>query len=126
MDKKPTIVEMMNEALGRIREMVTVDTVVGETITTPDGTTIIPVSRVSFGFGTGGSDWGGKDAKNNFGGGAGAGVSVTPVCFMIVSPSGVRLITVEPDDKSTLEKALDMAPMVIDKIEEMLDKYANK
>ena len=115
---------MMTESLGRIREMVDVNTVVGEPITTPDGTTIIPVSRVSFGFGAGGSDWGGKEtSKGSFGGGAGAGVKVTPVCFMVVSQSGVRLLPVEPGDKSVVEKVVDMAPVMIDRIDELLNKY---
>ena len=75
--------EMMSSVMKNIREMVDVDTIVGNPITTPDGTTIIPVSKVSFGFGSGGSDLPGKDPEKKFGGGGGAGVTIQPIAFLV-------------------------------------------
>ena len=76
--KKTPLSDLMDASLAKIREMVDSNTVVGQPITTPDGVTLIPVSRLSFGFGAGGSDYG-KQPTPNFGGGAGAGVKVDPV-----------------------------------------------
>lgn len=76
--------DLMQTTMAKIREMVDANTVVGQPIATQDGVTLIPVSRLSFGFASGGSDFGGKaqQADKNFGGGAGAGVSVVPVAFL--------------------------------------------
>ena len=123
MENKPAIIEMMNASLEKIRAMVDVDTVVGKPITTPDGTTVIPVSNVSFGFGAGGTDWG-KESKQNFGGGAGAGVSVTPLSFLVISENGVRVVPVEPSEsESTADKIIDAVPKVIDTVENLLKRY---
>ena len=75
---------MMETTIQKIREMLDVNTVVGNPITTPDGVTIIPVSKVSVGFGGGGSDFANKAGENPFGGGVGGGVKVSPVCFLVV------------------------------------------
>ena len=82
--EKP-IVDMMSVTLQKIKEMVDVNTIVGQAITAPDGTTIIPVSKLSFGFGSGGSDFDGRNSNQNFGGGSGAGVHISPVAFLVVS-----------------------------------------
>ena len=80
---------MMGTAMQKIREMIDVNTIIGDPITTPDGTVIIPVSKVSFGFGSGGSDWPNKNtAKDLFGGGAGAGISINPLAFLVISNGG--------------------------------------
>ena len=76
--KKTPLSDLMDASLAKIREMVDSNTVVGQPITTPDGVTLIPVSRLSFGFGAGGSDYG-KQPTPNFGGGAGAGVKVEQI-----------------------------------------------
>ncbi len=122
MENKETIVEMMTASLSKIREMVDVNTVVGQPIETPDGTTIIPVSKVAFGFGAGGTDWGAT--KNNFGGGAGAGISISPVSFLVVTPTGVRLLPMEPNRTSnTIERVVELVPSVVDKIDGIIKKY---
>lgn len=72
---------MMNSTMEKVREMVDANNIVGAPITTPDGVTLIPISRVSFGFGSGGGDYG-KPGQNNFGGGGGAGVKIDPVAFL--------------------------------------------
>ena len=75
---------MLESTIQKIREMLDVNTVVGNPITTPDGVTVIPVSKVSVGFGGGGSDFASKTSENPFGGGVGGGVKVTPVCFLVI------------------------------------------
>ena len=82
-EKKTPLNDLMDTTMDKIREMVDSNTIIGEPITTPDGVTVIPVSRVSFGFGAGGGDYG-KTEATRFGGGAGAGVKVDPVAFLVV------------------------------------------
>jgi sporulation protein YtfJ len=113
-----TIVELMSATMQKIREMVEVDTIVGKAISTPDGTTIIPVSKVSFGFGAGGGDVPlcKNEAKPHFGGGSGAGVKIMPVAFLIVNGETVKLLPVSPPAGSSVDRALEMLPEAIDKI----------
>ncbi|MCL2547235.1 MAG: GerW family sporulation protein [Oscillospiraceae bacterium] len=123
--EKHTIVELMGASLQKIREMIDVDTVVGKAITTPDGTTIIPVSKVSFGFGAGGSDIPSKhvDHRNeNFGGGGGAGAKIVPVAFLIVTDAGVSLVPVAPDSDGGISRVIDAVPGAIDKLIAVLKK----
>ena len=81
MEKKSPLRDVMNSTMEKVREMVDANNIVGAPITTPDGVTLIPISRVSFGFGSGGGDYG-KPGQNNFGGGGGAGVKIDPVAFL--------------------------------------------
>jgi len=90
---------MMDTTLERIREMVDASTVIGDPIVTGD-TTIIPVSKISYGFASGGSDFPTKQEKDCFGGGGGAGVSVTPVAFLVISGAGVQLLHVDANRSS--------------------------
>ena len=115
---------MMETTMAKIREMVTTNTVVGEPIVTDDGVTLIPVSKLSFGFASGGSDFGSKNQQNpkNFGGGAGAGVSVTPVAFLVVKDGNVKLISVTPPNASTAGRVVEMVPDMFDKVTAYLDK----
>ena len=88
---------MMDNTLDKIKQMADSNTVVGEPITTPDGTVIIPISKVSYGFASGGSDLPAKQTqKDLFGGGAGAGVTITPVAFLTVSNGNTKLLQVDP------------------------------
>ncbi|MCL2081466.1 MAG: sporulation protein YtfJ [Oscillospiraceae bacterium] len=121
-----TVVELMNAALTKIRDMVDVNTVVGDSITTPDGTTIIPVSSVGLGFGMGGTDWDGKSEKTSGnGGGGGGGVTVKPVSFLVVSPNGsVKVIPVDSSGgDSALEKIINAVPSVIDAVEGLIERF---
>ncbi len=122
--------DLMEKTMGKIREMVDVNTIVGVPITTEDGTTLIPVSKVSFGFASGGSDYPAK-AQNNtkeisFGGGSGAGVKITPVAFLVLKDGNVRLLNVMPPASTTLDRALEIAPEVIDKISSLFQKNAEE
>jgi len=106
-----------------MREMIDANTIVGDPITTADGITLIPVSKVSFGFVGGGSDFSQKQAtKNGFGGGTGAGVNITPVAFMVVNGADVKLIYVTPPVMSTVDRIIETVPEVIDKVTDFIGK----
>ena len=112
---------MLETTIQKIREMLDVNTVVGTPITTPDGVTIIPVSKISVGFGGGGSDFASKNTENPFGGGVGGGVKVSPVCFLVVKDGNVRMLSVPVPANSTTERIVEMLPDTLDKITAYLD-----
>ena len=108
---------MMGTAMQKIREMIDVNTIIGDPITTPDGTVIIPVSKVSFGFGSGGSDWPNKNtAKDLFGGGAGAGISINPLAFLVISNGEVKLLQMS-FSSNTADKMVNMYRMSLTKFQ---------
>ncbi len=125
MDKHP-INDLMGTVMEKLRDIADVSTVIGESIVTPDGITIIPVSRVSMGFASGGSDFTGKHQKegqaNPFGGGSGAGVKIDPIAFVVIKAGQVRVMTIEPPASTTVDRIIDGAPEIIDKISAMIDK----
>ena len=124
MERMP-IVDLMDTTMTRINEMVDVNTIVGEPVSTPDGATVIPVSKVSFGFVSGGMDSSAKAAPEggkNFGGGGGAGVTINPVAFLVVSQSGVKLLPVAPPAGSTIDRVVENVPEIIDKIKGFFKK----
>ena len=113
---------MLENTIQKIREMVDVNSVIGEPITTPDGVTIIPVSKVSVGFGGGGSDFVNKNGgENPFGGGVGGGVKVTPICFLVVKDGNVRMLPVAAPANTTADRIVEMVPDTIDKLTAYLD-----
>ena len=112
---------MLESTIQKIREMLDVNTVVGEPIQTPDGVTIIPVSKVSVGFGGGGSDFAHKTGAEPFGRGVGGGVKVSPVCFLVVKDGNVRMLSVPTPANSTTERIVEMIPDTLDKIPAYLD-----
>ena len=122
---------LMYTAMQSIRDMIDVNTIVGDPVETPDGTVIIPISKVGLGFGVGGSDYASKNMKqtenapNLFGGGAGGGVSITPIAFMVVGKGQIRLMPVNPDT-NIYDRILDMVPVAIDKIAELKDSFVEK
>ena len=124
--EKHAIGELMENTLSKIREMVDVNTVVGSPIQTPDGITLIPVSKVSFGFAAGGSDFqtkNGKDSQPNpFGGGSGAGVKIEPVSFLVIRDGSVRVLSANADNQSAAERVIEAVPDIIDKVREVLPK----
>ena len=112
---------MMQDTISKIREMVDVNNVIGEPIVVGD-ITIIPVSKVSVGFGGGGSDY----VKNvgsgePFGGGVGGGVKVNPVCFLIVKDGNVRMMPVAAPANTTADRIVEMVPDTLDKIAAFID-----
>ncbi len=113
---------LMDTAMSNIKAMVDVNTIVGNAVTTPDNTVIIPISTVSFGFAAGGSEVSGK--KNNvidgaqqplFGGGAGGGANVKPVAFLVVGGGNVRLLPIT-ETSSPVDKLIDLMPEMVDKV----------
>ena len=124
-----TLPNMLEGTIAKIREMVDVNSVVGDPITTPDGVTIIPVSKVSVGFGGGGSNYVSKNLnkqENPFGGGAGGGVKVTPIAFLIIKDGSVRMLPVAAPANTTADRLVEMVPDVLDKISAFLDSRAEK
>ena len=118
---------MLESTIQKIREMVDVNSVIGQPITTPDGVTIIPVSKVSVGFGGGGSDFvNNKGGENPFGGGVGGGVNVTPICFLIVKDGNVRMMPVAAPANTTADRIVEMVPDTLDKISAFVDSRTSK
>jgi sporulation protein YtfJ len=129
---------LMTTAMESLKEMIDVNTIIGDPVETPDGSVILTVSKVGFGFAAGGSEFvlestkgsggsggsggqSGGGAQHPFGGGSGGGVSITPIAFLIVSSKGVKMLHL---DESThlYEKILDLAPQAVEKIQQMMSK----
>lgn len=130
---------LMTTAMENLKEMIDVNTIIGDPVETPDGSVILTVSKVGFGFAAGGSEFSlenaqktenpGQSKQHPFGGGSGGGVSITPIAFLIVNSEGVRMLHL---DESThlYEKILELAPSAIDKVQQMFsqknsEKHAN-
>ena len=118
---------MMDTTLEKIKQMVDVNSIIGDPITAPDGTIIIPISKISYGFGSGGSDLPEKISsdKNRFGGGAAAGITIQPVAFLTISAGNVRMIQVDPYYGS-VDRVIGMVPEVFDKVNEMMGQRKAK
>jgi len=120
---------MLDNTISKIREMLNANSVVGEPITTPDGVTIIPISKISVGLGGGGSDFVSKNVnhhENPFGGGVGAGVKVTPVAFLIINNGSVRMLPVATPANTTADPIVEMVPDTLDKIASFIDSRKEK
>ncbi len=115
------IANLMETTMQKIREMVDVNTVVGAPITTPDGITVIPVSRISYAFASGGSDFRVKD-KPGFGGGNGAGVKIDPIGFLVIKEGNIRMVSITPPASNTIDRVIEKAPELMDTIEGFLKK----
>lgn len=114
---------MLDVTIQKIREMVDVNSVIGQPIHTPDGVTIIPVSRVSVGFGGGGADFSSKRGNEEppFGGGVGAGVKVSPICFLVIKDGNVRMMAVPEPASSTADRIVEMMPDTLEKLQAVLN-----
>ena len=112
---------LMETTMNKIRDMVDVDTVVGSPITTPDGITVIPVSRVSYAFATGGSDFRVKE-KPAFGGGNGAGVKIEPIGFLVVKDGNVRMVSITLPASNTIDRVIEKTPELMDTVETFFKK----
>ena len=117
-EKKNPLSEMMETTVARIQKMVDSNSVVGEPIQTPDGVTVIPITRVSFGFGTGGSDYG--KTVDKFSGAGAAGVRIEPVSFLIIKDGVTRVVPVALPVSNALERIVDMVPEVMDRVDNMV------
>ena len=121
MEKKAPLNDLMRSTMEKIHEMVDTNTIVGQPITTPDGVTLIPISKVSFGFGSGGADYG-KVQPKDFGGGAGAGGKITPVAFLVIKEGTTRVLPVAVPASTTLDRVVEMVPDLMEKVEKYFDK----
>lgn len=126
-NKQHPIENLMMTAMTSLESMVDVNTIVGDTVTSPDGTIIIPVSKVCFGFAAGGSEFNSnklnKFSENGnlpFGGGSGAGVNISPMAFLIVKDGNTKLLTM--NGVSPIEKLVDIVPDIVNKAEELIQK----
>ena len=120
-----SIGDMMGSVMEKVRTMADSNTVVGEPIVTPDGVTLIPVSRVSFGFASGGNDRS-ENAKGAIWAGSGAGVKVDPIGFLMIRDGTARMVCIQPPALSTADRVIDMIPELMEKVEGIVDKYAKK
>ena len=121
------IENLMVTAMSSLRDMIDVNTIIGDAVETKDGTTIIPVSKVCFGFAAGGSEFNtnklnkySENMKLPFGGGSGAGVKITPVAFLVIKEGGVKLLTAQTD--KPIDKLVDSLPELINKVVDTVDK----
>lgn len=120
---------MLENTIAKLRDMVDVNSVIGDPITTPDGVTIIPISRISVGFGGGGSDFVSKNPNkqdNPFGGGVGAGMNVVPIAFLIVKDGNVRMMPVAAPANTTADRVVELVPDVLDKVSAFIDTCIEK
>lgn len=125
MNENAKLESLVKTAMEKIHEMVDCETVVGKPIVTADGTTIIPISKVSFGFATGGSDLPTKNPKDQFGGGSGAGVTISPVAFIAVHNGETKLLQMTTN--TPYENAVvNVVPDVVDKVIDFIDKKTGK
>lgn len=120
MDRHP-LGDFSETTLGKIKEMVDVNTIVGKPITTPDGIMIIPVTRVTLGFGSGGGDYPIK-SNGGFGGGGGAGVKLDPVGFLVINDGVVKMLNISPPANSTVDRLVEQLPDVFDKVDSFIEK----
>lgn len=129
MEKHP-IEGLMSEAMEHIKQMVDVNTIVGTPVTTPDGTTIIPISRVAFGFGAGGSEFAAPPKTSGegqalFGGGSGGGVSISPVAFLVANSDQIKLLPISKSS-TTADKLIDLVPELITKLNKIANDFIEK
>ena len=116
---------LMDITLQRIKDMVDSNTVIGEAITMSDGTLILQVSKVTFGFASGGSDIGSKQPKPMFGGGSGAGVSISPIAFLVIKDGNVRMLQLA-DKNNSVDRVIGLMPEMVDKVQGIVSDITGK
>lgn len=129
MSNEKHVENLMTSTMENLKDMIDVNKVIGEAIETKDGTYIVPVSKLSFGFVSGGSEYQYENSDINitvfpFGGGSGAGVSVKPVSFLVVKPDGVRMLPINQDN--TYDRIVDTVPQVLDMIKGLVKDMCSK
>ena len=117
---------MLDKTLQKIKEMVDVNTIVGNPINLSNGTIIVPVSKVAYGFASGGSEFSNKkeNQENLFGGGSGAGVTVSPVAFLVSTATDVKMLRIEPTNNS-VDRIIELIPEAIDKVSSCFKKKSS-
>jgi len=112
---------ILGTAIEKIRDLVDVSTIIGDPVNVSDGVSVIPVSKVTYGFASGGSDFPSKSNSELFGGGGGAGITITPVAFLVINNGDVAIKEISAGDNST-ERIIGMIPDVFDKITGVINK----
>lgn len=130
-EQKHPIESLMMTAMTSLESMVDVNTIVGDMVSSPDGTVIIPVSKVCFGFAAGGSEFNtnklnkfSENSKLPFGGGSGAGVNISPVAFLTVKDGQIKLLNI--NGTTSVDKLVDMIPDIVNKANTLIEKAVKK
>ena len=113
---------ILGTSIEKIKDLVDVSTIIGDPMDLGDGIKIIPVSKVSYGFASGGSDFPSKSNAELFGGGGGAGVKIDPVAFLVIKDGQTRMMPVAVPATATMDRVLEMAPQLIDRVEGFVNK----
>lgn len=121
--ERNTLGEVMGISMTKMKEMVNVNTIIGDPIYTPDGITLIPVTQVSMGMGAGGAD---SMNKNTLGAGAGGGVKMNPQGFLIIKDGMIRFVSTKAPADTSLDRLLDMVPDVFDRVEKLIKDVKEK
>ena len=123
-EKVNPIGELMQTTMENVRNILQVDTVVGDPIVTPDGITLVPISKISIGFGGGGVEFGPKrkDGPQPYGGGNATGVKIEPFGFLVIKDGVVRMINVTPPANNTVDRIIDLVPQVMDRVDAFIAK----
>ncbi len=127
MDNNP-ISELMQTTMDNVKKVLKVDTVVGDPIITPDGITLVPISKISLGFGGGGVEFNSKKAgeARPYGGGNATGVKIEPIGFLVIKEGTVRMINVTPPASNTVDRIIDLVPQVMDRVDNFIAKQKDK
>ena len=127
MDNNP-ISELMQTTMDNVKKVLKVDTVVGDPIITPDGITLVPISKISLGFGGGGVEFNSKKAgeARPYGGGNATGVKIEPIGFLVIKVGTVRMINVTPPASNTVDRIIDLVPQVMDRVDNFIAKQKDK
>ena len=127
MDNTNPIGKLMQSTMDNVKDMLKVDTVVGDPIYTPDGITLVPISRISVGFGGGGVEFTQKKIGGDrpYGGGNATGVKIEPIGFLVIKEGVIRMINVTPPANTTIDRLIDLVPQVMDKVDSFIEKPKN-
>lgn len=112
---------ILKTTIEKVRDLVDVSTIIGEPINLPDGLTIIPVSKVTYGFASGGSDFPSKNNVELFGGAGGAGITINPVAFLVIKDGDVTIKHIVSNDNA-IERAVSLVPEMFDKVTKLTSK----
>ena len=124
--KEQSAAGILGTTIDKIKDMVDSRTIIGDPIDAGQGIKVIPVSKVTYGFASGGSDFPSKSAKELFGGGGGAGVTLTPVAFLVINNGSVSVKYISEGPDSSMERVISSLPELVDKLSEVVDKIKNK
>lgn len=118
----------MQSTMENVKNILKVDTVVGDPIYTPDGITLVPISKISVGFGGGGVEFGSKKEgeRRPYGGGNATGVKIDPIGFLVIKEGTVRMINITPPASTTVDRIIDLVPQVMDKVDAFINKQQDK